>query len=164
MPRPNTLCEAHSSVRSQQWGLANADVLRQEAAAAVLRTPPPDADVGTRLDLSLHRAVTIDDVGTREIDDGLSVERLPNGDVRMWVHIADPSRWVAPGDELDVHARFATRTLYQPTGAPAAECCTDNISCSSLHLDIPSAPLKWRRVTAAAWAGNKPALAAAKRS
>lgn len=91
---------------------------QQEAAAAVLRTPPPDTDADSRLDLASHRVVTIDDAGTREIDDGLSVERGADGGVRLWVHIADPSRWVAPGDELDAHARFATRTLYQPTGAP----------------------------------------------
>ena len=84
----------------------------------MLRTPPEDPDADSRLDLASHRVVTIDDAGTREIDDGLSVERGADGGVRLWVHIADPSRWVAPGDELDAHARFATRTLYQPTGAP----------------------------------------------
>ncbi len=87
----------------------------------MLRTQPQDADAGSRLDLSSHRVVTIDDAGTREIDDGLSVELLADGGARLWVHIADPSRWVAPGDELDAHARFATRTLYQPTGALGPE-------------------------------------------
>ena len=120
------LTGAHPGVHSCERVIVP-DVLRQEAAVAVLRTQPLDADAGSRQDLSPHRVVTIDDAGTREIDDGLSVERLPDGGARLWVHIADPSRWVTPGDELDAHARFATRTLYQPTGARAAGRCSRSL-------------------------------------
>ena len=60
--------------------------------------------------------VTIDDASTRDVDDGLSVEVLPSGQHRLWVHIADPSRWVAPDDPLDIEARRRAKTLYLPTG------------------------------------------------
>ena len=77
---------------------------------------------GPRCRTSLHRpprrpqAFTIDDASTREIDDGLSVEALPSGARRLWVHVADPSRWVAPGSPLDLEARARGTSLYLPTG------------------------------------------------
>lgn len=86
-----------------------------EVAHHRLDSPPDDADVN-RLDLTHLKVYTIDDESTREIDDGLSVEFLPDGRQRIWVHIADPSRWVLPGDELDLEARRRSTTIYLPTG------------------------------------------------
>jgi exoribonuclease-2 len=80
-----------------------------------LESPPDDLDPN-RLDLTHLKVYTIDDESTREIDDGLSLEILPNGQERLWIHIADPTRWVTPGDELDLEARRRTTTLYLPTG------------------------------------------------
>lgn len=69
-----------------------------------------------RLDLTSLKVYTIDDESTQEIDDGLSVETLSDGRHRLWVHIADPTRLLCPGDELDLEARRRTTTLYLPTG------------------------------------------------
>lgn len=80
-----------------------------------LLTPPPDPDFN-RLDLTHLKVYTIDDESTREIDDGLSVEFLPDGQQRLWIHIADPTRWLSPGDDLDLEARRRCTTLYLPTG------------------------------------------------
>lgn len=80
-----------------------------------LNFPPPDRDVN-RLDLTHLKVYTIDDESTTEIDDGLSVESLPDGTQRVWVHIADPTRWLEPGDELDLEARRRSTTVYLPTG------------------------------------------------
>jgi exoribonuclease II len=71
---------------------------------------------GDRHDLTHLKVYTIDDESTAEIDDGLSVETLENGRQRVWVHIADPSRWVTPGDELDREAQRRSTTVYLPTG------------------------------------------------
>ncbi len=79
-----------------------------------LSDPPPDPDQ-SRLDLTQLKVYTIDDESTREIDDGLSVEFLPAGQ-RLWIHIADPTRWVTPGDPLDLEARRRCTTIYLPTG------------------------------------------------
>ncbi len=79
--------------------------------------PPPDRDLDDRLDLTHLKVCTVDDESTREIDDGLSLEYLTDGRQRLWIHIADPTRWLSPGDELDLEARRRTTTVYLPTGA-----------------------------------------------
>lgn len=76
---------------------------------------PPDLDAN-RLDLTHLKVYTIDDESTTEIDDGLSWELLPDGRERLWVHIADPTRWLLPEDELDLEARKRGSTVYLPTG------------------------------------------------
>ncbi|NJM85573.1 MAG: RNB domain-containing ribonuclease, partial [Leptolyngbyaceae cyanobacterium RM2_2_21] len=76
---------------------------------------PADLDVA-RLDLTHLKVYTIDDESTREIDDGLSLEVLANGQHKIWVHIADPTRWLTPGDELELEARRRCTTVYLPTG------------------------------------------------
>ena len=53
-----------------------------------------------------------------EIDDGLAAETLADGSVRVWMHIADPSRWISPGSPLAAEAERRGATLYLPTGAP----------------------------------------------
>ncbi|NES81111.1 MAG: VacB/RNase II family 3'-5' exoribonuclease, partial [Moorea sp. SIO2B7] len=87
-----------------------------EVAQCCLDSPPCDPDVN-RLDLTHLKVYTIDDESTKEIDDGLSVEYLGDGKPpRLWIHIADPTRLVFPGDELDLEARRRSTSLYLPTG------------------------------------------------
>lgn len=86
-----------------------------EVAQQRMDSPPPDLDTD-RLDLTHLKAYTIDDESTSEIDDGLSWEKLPDGRERLWVHIADPTRWLVPEDELDLEARRRGTTVYLPTG------------------------------------------------
>lgn len=51
------------------------------------------------------------------MDDGLSVEALPNGEGdRIWVHIADVARWVPEGSPLYEEARRRRTTIYLPEG------------------------------------------------
>lgn len=53
-----------------------------------------------------------------QVDDGLSVEALPDGAAeRVWVHIADVSRWVPEGSPLYEEARRRRTTIYLPEGA-----------------------------------------------
>ncbi len=80
-----------------------------------LQAPIADPDTHRR-DLTHLKVYTIDDETTTEIDDGLSLEFLENGQQRLWVHIADPSRWITPGDPLDLEAKRRGTTLYLPTG------------------------------------------------
>ncbi|WP_414620051.1 ribonuclease catalytic domain-containing protein [Calothrix sp. CCY 0018] len=80
-----------------------------------LNSPPPDLDIN-RLDLTHLKVYTVDDETTTEIDDGLSWEMLPDNREKLWVHIADPTRWLVPEDELDLDARKRGSTVYLPTG------------------------------------------------
>jgi exoribonuclease-2 len=80
----------------------------------ILSSPPLDPDESTRKDLTHLRTYTIDSESTREVDDALSIEQLPDGRERLWVHIADVSRWVREGDHLHVEASRRQTTLYLP--------------------------------------------------
>ena len=86
-----------------------------EGAQRCLENLPSESDTN-RLDLTHLKVYTIDDESTTEIDDGLSLEFLENGQQRLWIHIADPTRLLSPGDELDMEARKRTTTVYLPTG------------------------------------------------
>lgn len=86
-----------------------------EVAQERFNIPPTDSD-SNRLDLTHLKVYTIDDESTTEIDDGLSWELLPDGQERLWVHIADPTRLLLPEDELDLEARKRGSTVYLPTG------------------------------------------------
>ncbi|PIG92022.1 ribonuclease R family protein [Gloeocapsopsis sp. IPPAS B-1203] len=85
-----------------------------EVAQQRMDSPPPDPD--RRLDLTHLKVYTIDDQSTSEIDDGVSWELLADGRQRLWIHIADPTRWLVPEDELDLDARKRGTTVYLPTG------------------------------------------------
>jgi exoribonuclease II len=87
-----------------------------EATQTCLTNPPPDLDQDRRLDLTHLKVYTIDDESTQEIDDGLSLEFGESGQAKVWVHIADPSRWLTTGDVLDLEARRRSTTVYLPTG------------------------------------------------
>lgn len=86
-----------------------------DVAQQRLQFPPPDSE-RDRLDLTHLKVYTIDDESTREIDDGLSVESIEGGTVKLWIHIADPTRLVEIGDDLDLEARRRSTSLYLPTG------------------------------------------------
>lgn len=64
-----------------------------------------------RVDLTHLQVYTIDDASTREIDDGLSWDGR-----KVWIHIADPTRWVMPNDPLDREARQRGTSIYLTTG------------------------------------------------
>lgn len=85
-----------------------------EVAQQRMDSPPPDVD--QRLDLTYLKVYTIDDQSTSEIDDGVSWELLADKRQRLWIHIADPTRWLVPEDELDLDARRRGTTVYLPTG------------------------------------------------
>ena len=76
----------------------------------------PAATVGRlgdepRRDLTHLAALAIDDAGSRDPDDALSLD----GD-RLWVHIADVGALVAPDSHADLEARERATNLYLPEG------------------------------------------------
>ena len=59
-------------------------------------------------------AFSIDDVGTTEIDDAFSVTPLPDGAVRIGIHIAAPALTIRRDSPLDRIARERLSTVYMP--------------------------------------------------
>ncbi len=58
------------------------------------------------------KAFSIDDAGTTEIDDALSVTELTDGTCRIGIHIAAPGLVIAKDDPLDQVARHRMSTVY----------------------------------------------------
>ena len=68
-----------------------------------------------RIDLTHLATYSLDDAGTREIDDALSLDRRDGVDW-IWIHIADPSRLIAIDSPLDQEARRRATSLYLAEG------------------------------------------------
>jgi len=68
----------------------------------------------TELPFAEVQAFSIDDSGTTEIDDALSVTDLPDGSHRIGIHIAAPGLVLARDDALDEVARSRMSTVYFP--------------------------------------------------
>jgi len=76
-----------------------------------------DAELARRLSalpLSEARPFSIDDSTTTEIDDCLSVQSLPDGRLRVGVHIAAPALVIGRDHPLDRVARERMSTVYMP--------------------------------------------------
>jgi len=59
-------------------------------------------------------AFSIDDASTTEIDDALSVTRLPDGMLQIGIHIAAPGLGINRDDAIDQIARARMSTVYMP--------------------------------------------------
>jgi ribonuclease R len=81
----------------------------QEAEAAVHDPYAADA----RVDLTSLPTFTIDPEDARDFDDAVSARR-ENGQVRVWVHIADVTAYVRPGGPLEGEAFRRGTSVYVP--------------------------------------------------
>jgi ribonuclease R len=85
------------------------DVIREAEAA-------PDSisedEIKGRRDLRDKRIVTIDGEDAKDLDDAVNVERLPNGNYLLGVHIADVGYYVKEGSALDTEAYQRGNSVY----------------------------------------------------
>jgi exoribonuclease-2 len=87
----------------------------QELANNIKQDPGPDIDMAFRRDLTHLQVFTIDSYPeTVEIDDGISLEVVEDGREYVYIHIADATRFIKFGTELDVYASQTTTSIYLP--------------------------------------------------
>jgi ribonuclease R len=72
------------------------------------------APLDTRTDLRDMPLVTIDPWDARDHDDACYVETHDNGDMTIWVAIADVAHYVTPNSDLDREARKRGNSTYFP--------------------------------------------------
>lgn len=88
---------------------------------------------GERRDLRELPTFTIDPASARDFDDAISAERLGEGEVRVWVHIADVAAHVREGGEIDREARRRSTSVYVPGAVePMLPEALSNDACSLL--------------------------------
>lgn len=74
----------------------------------------PDLPAEERRDLTRLTALAIDDEGSRDPDDAISL-----ADGVLWVHIADVGALITPDSPADLEARARAANLYLPEGTVA---------------------------------------------
>lgn len=69
-------------------------------------------EVARRRDMRGVTTFTIDPADAKDFDDALSIERLPNGNWEVGVHIADVTHYVTPGTVIDREAEGRATSVY----------------------------------------------------
>ena len=76
-----------------------------------------EKDIKGRADFRQMRTVTIDGEHARDFDDAITIEKLPNGNYWLGVHIADVAHYVQEGGALDEEAYERGTSVYFPDRA-----------------------------------------------
>jgi exoribonuclease II len=82
-------------------------------ARELAQSPERDLYAAQRQDLTHLEILTIDGERTRDFDDALSLEAVPDG-WRLGIHIADVSAQVLPQTSLDLEAQARGTSIYLP--------------------------------------------------
>lgn len=80
------------------------------AAEQMMGSPPTPE----RRDFRDLTTFTIDPSSAKDFDDAISAEELPDGAIRVWVHIADVAAFVKPGSAVDREAFRRGNSVYVP--------------------------------------------------
>lgn len=69
-------------------------------------------ELAKREDFRKVTTFTIDPKDAKDFDDALSIQRLPNGNWEVGVHIADVTHYVTPGSVIDKEAQSRATSVY----------------------------------------------------
>jgi ribonuclease R len=106
-----------TAVIIRKYGLADAHSPEAVAEAKRQGTAVRERDVQSRTDFRRWLTVTIDGEHARDFDDAISIDRLPNGNFWLGVHIADVAHYVGEGSALDRDAYERSTSVYFPERA-----------------------------------------------
>jgi ribonuclease R len=111
--------------------------VEREARRASEQGLDAHADLASRRDLRSLPTFTIDPVSARDFDDAISAERLGDGRVRVYVHIADVAAYAPVGSLVDREARRRATSVYVPGAVePMLPQALSNKACSLVpHRD-----------------------------
>jgi len=92
--------------------MTDLDTVAQELPGADWQMP--EDEIARRRDFREKCVFTIDPATARDLDDALHIEKMPNGNYELGVHIADVSYFVRPNSETDKVAQDRCTSTYMP--------------------------------------------------
>src|SRR5581483_4522165 len=101
----------------RKYGIPDAHPPDAVAEATRLGGSVTERDLKSRTDFRGVRTVTIDGEHARDFDDAITIDKLPNGNFWLGVHIADVSHYVEEGGALDREAYARGTSVYFPERA-----------------------------------------------
>jgi ribonuclease R len=101
----------------RKHGIPDAHSAEAVAEAVRLGASVSEKDIRGRTDFRAVPTVTIDGEHARDFDDAITIEKLPNGNFWLGVHIADVSHYVQEGSALDREAYERGTSVYFPERA-----------------------------------------------
>ena len=101
----------------RKYGIADAHSPEAIAEAVRLGATVAEKDIRGRTDFRQVPTVTIDGEHARDFDDAITIEKLPNGNYWLGVHIADVSHYVQEGSALDREGYDRGTSVYFPERA-----------------------------------------------
>eukprot|EP00658_Telonema_sp_P-2_P048691 TRINITY_DN37024_c0_g2_i1.p1 TRINITY_DN37024_c0_g2~~TRINITY_DN37024_c0_g2_i1.p1 ORF type:complete len:769 (-),score=165.92 TRINITY_DN37024_c0_g2_i1:138-2444(-) len=72
----------------------------------------PEEELEARRDLRTECIFTVDPPTAKDLDDALQCEKMPNGNYKVGVHIADVSFFIEPNELLDKQAAARATSVY----------------------------------------------------
>src|SRR3954470_8143070 len=101
----------------RKYGISDTHSSEAIAEAIRLGGAVSEKDIRGRTDFRQVPTVTIDGEHARDFDDAITIDKLPNGNFWLGVHIADVSHYVHEGSALDREAYERGTSVYFPERA-----------------------------------------------
>ena len=83
-----------------------------DKAAEKIEAEITEEEIRNRRDFRSIPTFTIDPEDAKDFDDALSMQRLPNGNIEVGVHIADVTHYIKPGSVIDREAQQRATSVY----------------------------------------------------
>lgn len=95
-----------------EYGLPYRYPSNVEKAADKIDAGITPEEIANREDFRKETTFTIDPKDAKDFDDALSISKLPNGNWRVGVHIADVTHYVTPNSVIDREAQSRATSVY----------------------------------------------------